>query len=124
MAAYITVMVTPATRRDNNTYKLIGVKMKRHSLITFLLTVMLFAATASASDVQFKADSAVADILFEYYGSEQYASYAVSEDGFVDITFASNIPDDLYSEILGRLKKHEDIDGVLAGSSGPACSLF
>ncbi len=98
--------------------------MKLHYLVTVFLAVMVFAAPVSASDEQFKADSAVADILFEYDGSEQYASYAVNEDGFVDITFASNIPDDLYSEILGRLKKHKDIDGVLAGSSGPACSLF
>ncbi|NIP56282.1 MAG: hypothetical protein GWO26_30715 [Phycisphaerae bacterium] len=98
--------------------------MKLHYLVTVFLTVVVFSAPVSASDAQFKADSAVADILFEYDGSEQYASYAINEDGFVDITFASNIPDDLYSEILGRLKKHKDIDGVLAGSSGPACSLF
>ncbi len=98
--------------------------MKRYSLVTVLLATLIFAAPVVASDAEYKADSAVADILFEYDGSEQYASYAVNEDGFVDITFASNIPDELYSEILGRLKKHKDIDGVLAGSSGPACSLF
>jgi hypothetical protein len=94
------------------------------SIIAVLLAMLSLATPAAASDAQFKADSAVADILFEYDGSEEYASYAVSEEGFVDITFARNIPDELYSDILNRLKNHEDIDGVLAGTSGPSCRLF
>lgn len=98
--------------------------MKLISRTVFLLAVLLTAAPAAAADAQYVADTAVADILFEYEGSDQFASYAVSEDGFVDITFASNIPDELYSEILGRLQNHADIDGVLAGTSGPACSVF
>ncbi len=89
-----------------------------------LLVVSILAAPVSASDAQFKADSAVADILFDYDGSEQFASYAVNQDGFVDITFSKNIPDTLYSEILQRLQNHADIDGVLAGTGGPSCRLF
>lgn len=98
--------------------------MKPLFLITALLALLLFTSPAAAEDAQFKADSAVADILFEYDGSDEFASYAVRESGFVDITFASNIPDELYGEILTRLRNHEDIDGVLAGTSGPACRLF
>lgn len=46
----------------------------------------------------------VADILFDYEGGETFASYLVRDDGFVEISFASNLPDDLYSTILNRLK--------------------
>lgn len=89
-----------------------------------MVCAIVFSISVQASDAQFAADSAVADILFEYDGSEEFASYVVSGDGFVDISFASNIPDELYSEILNRLQSHKDIDGVLAGTSGPACSIF
>jgi len=92
--------------------------------MTVLLSVLFFTSPVAANDAQYKADSAVADILFEYDGADEFASYSVRESGFVDITFASNIPDELYSEILNRLRNHGDIDGVLAGTSGPACRLF
>ena len=98
--------------------------MRKGLISCIVVVVALLAQPAMASDVQFRADSAVADILFEYDGSETYAAYAVGEDGFVDITFARNIPDELYSEILQRLKEDERISGVLAGTSGPSCSLF
>lgn len=98
--------------------------MKRLTLISVFVFTLFLALPSAANDAQFKADSAVADILFEYDGSDQFASYAVRESGFVDITFATDIPDELYSEILARLKAHEDIDGVLAGTSGPACGIF
>ncbi len=98
--------------------------MKNLLGICVLLLVFSSVLPVSASEIQFKADTAVADILFEFDGSETYASYVVGEDGFVDITFSRNIPDDLYSEILQRLKDDARITGVLAGSSGPSCSLF
>jgi hypothetical protein len=98
--------------------------MKKFLGICVLLLGFGLVMPVSASDAQFQADSAVADILFEYDGAETFATYAVAEDGFVDITFASNIPDELYSEILSRLQEHRAITGVLAGTSGPACSLF
>jgi len=70
------------------------------------------------------ADEAVANILFDYDGSFEFASYKVNETGFVDITFASNTPDSLYSEILNKLESHPAIDGVLSGKGGPTCELF
>ena len=89
-----------------------------------LLTFMLFAGLSYAESAGSKADLAVAEILFEYDGAEEFASYKVAEDGFVDITFAVNTPDSLYSEILGKLNSHTDINGVLAGKTGSFCSLF
>ncbi|MGM0678473.1 MAG: hypothetical protein ACQESY_01220 [Pseudomonadota bacterium] len=70
------------------------------------------------------ADEAVANILFDYDGSFEFASYKVDENGFVDITFASNTPASLYSEILDKLESHPAIDGVLSGKGGPSCDLF
>lgn len=98
--------------------------MRIPALPLLLFLSLQLPLAINASEVQFAADSAVAEILFEFDGSEMYASYAVGEDGFVDITFARNIPDDLYIEILHRLKDDERISGVLAGTSGPSCRLF
>lgn len=91
-----------------------------------LLAVVFFIAPAPAlaETAQLRADTAVAEILFDYDGAEEYASYVVREDGFVDITFARNMPDALYSEILQALNDNEHITGVLAGKTGPACRLF
>ena len=88
------------------------------------LSLLIWASPILAEDALLKTDAAVADILFEYDGSEEFTSYAVRESGFVDITFPSNMPDELYIEILNKLKSHPDIDGVLAGKSGPSCKLF
>jgi len=71
-----------------------------------------------------KADSAVANLLFEYDGSEEYATYKANEDGSVDLIFASNTPDDLYEDILTKLQNHPDITSVLASKGGPACKAF
>lgn len=92
--------------------------------VTVLAVAILFSIAVQADDAQFTADSAVADILFDYDGADEFASYSVNDSGFVEITFANNIPDELYSEILERLRNNKDIDGVLAGTSGPSCSLF
>ena len=89
-------------------------------LLIFLLTSLPVHSDSLAS----KADLAVAEILFDYDGSEEYASYRVADDGFVDVTFAVNMPDDLYSNILARLNSHPDIKGVLAGKTGTFCPLF
>lgn len=98
--------------------------MKRLSLYAVLLVFFSFSLPLVADDAQLRADSAVADILFDYDGSETFATYTVNDEGFVEITFARDIPDDLYSEILKKLRNHADIDGVLAGTSGPACGTF
>lgn len=86
--------------------------------------VLLCCTNVVHADELEKADAAVANILFDYDGANEFASYRVNDDGFVDILFASNTPDSLYSEILNKLEKHPDIHGVLAGRGGPACSLF
>lgn len=92
-------------------------------VVAMILLTLALVTPVSADKLQ-KADSAVANILFDYDGAQEFASYRVDENGFVDIVFARNMPDKLYSEILARLQNHPDIDGVLAGKGGPACSLF
>lgn len=79
---------------------------------------------AEEEDAQSKADRAVANLLFEYEGAEEFASYLIRTDGLADISFASNMPDALYSELLGKLQKHPDINGVIAGKGGRACRRF
>lgn len=76
------------------------------------------------ADEQSDAAAAVANILFEYDGSEEYASYKANDDGSVDLIFASNTPDKLYEDILSKLQNHSHISSVLAGKGGPVCSAF
>ena len=53
-----------------------------------------------------------------------FATYTVSNSGFVSISFASDMPDELYSEVLNELKTHPGIKGVLAGKSFPPCNAW
>lgn len=76
------------------------------------------------ADALDRADAAVAEILFEYDGSQEFATYKISESGDVEILFAVNMPDSLYAEIVTRLGKHKDINSVLAGKGGPSCGFF
>jgi len=76
-----------------------------------------------AEDAQSKTSTAVTSILFEYDAGE-FASYSIEDNGFLDITFARNTPDALYSEILNKLQNNPDIKGVLAGKGGGTCSRF
>ncbi|MDY6978837.1 MAG: hypothetical protein SV201_03100 [Pseudomonadota bacterium] len=98
------------------------------SILRYVLLPLCFIAlslpSVQAADRLQLADEAVANILFDYDGSFEFASYKVDENGFVDITFASNTPDSLYSEILNKLESHPEIDGVLSGKGGPTCDLF
>jgi hypothetical protein len=87
------------------------------------LIFCLFTFGVVADELE-KADSAVANILFDYDGSQEFASYMINDDGFVDITFATNTPDKLYGEILTKMQNHPDIDGVLSGKGGPICKLW
>lgn len=94
-----------------------------------LITALLFGLgvmpySAAEDSPMDKADAAVANILFDYEYSEEYASYVVKEDGFVDVTFAKNIPNELYSELVNKLNNHPDINGVLAGTTGAYCARF
>ena len=97
----------------------------------FILTFMLFPsifhltplAVAQDHGAEARADSAVSQILFNE-DADEFSSYRVKRDGFVDITFAINTPDIIYSNLLNKLKNHPDIKGVLAGKGGPACKRF
>lgn len=91
------------------------------AVLVFLAT--LVPATPILAD-QERADAAVADILFDYEGGSEFASYAVDDSGNVDMTLARDMPDDLYIEILDRLREHPHINGVLAGKTGSACGLW
>lgn len=94
-------------------------------ICTIALLAVLNAAPARAEeDAQSRSDRAVANLLFEYEGAEEFASYLIRPDGLADISFASNMPDALYSEILAKLQKHPDINGVIAGKGGHACKRF
>jgi len=76
-----------------------------------------------AADPETKSTDAVTAILFEYE-ADQFATYRISDKGYVDIVFARNTPDLIYSVILNKLLHHPDIPGVLAGKGGPTCTLF
>lgn len=98
-------------------------------IIRFITALALLSALSAVpawagEDAQSKADRAVANLLFEYDGAEEFASYLIRPDGLADISFASNMPDALYSELLAKLQKHPDINGVIAGKGGRACRRF
>ena len=100
----------------------------RNGIRGFFLAVLACAGLCGSlshadDDPVFKASAAVSNILFDY-DADQFASFAIRDDGFVDITFARNTPDALYSEMLGKLRAHPDIKGVLPGKGGPVCSQF
>lgn len=95
--------------------------MKRIILSIFF---MLVFSTVVVADELGRADAAVATILFEFDGSEEFATYRANDDGSVDLIFARNTPDALYEKILTRLQTHPDISSVLASKGGPACRLF
>jgi len=97
--------------------------MRRAVLLLALLGGLMGGGPAVAEDAVSKASAAVSGVLFDYDGDE-FASYAIRDSGFVDITFASNTPDALYGEILNKLQMHPDIKGVLSGKGGPVCSRF
>ena len=98
----------------------------RRYIVRVAVLVYAFACVSpafAADDAQSKAESAVANILFEYDFGSEFASYRVNDNGFVDLIMARNTPDDIYAQILTRMKNHPDIDGVLASKTGPACKI-
>ena len=92
--------------------------MKACRVIILLACFLTVGSIAHADELE-SADLAVANILFEYDGSEEYASYKANEDGSVDLIFASNTPDTLYEDILNKLQNHPHISSVLAGVERP-----
>ena len=97
--------------------------MKQLRIIILLLCSLSLSSPLQADELD-KADAAVANVLFEYDGSEEYASYKANEDGSVDLIFANNTPDTLYEDIITKLQNHPDITSVLASQGGPACKAF
>lgn len=98
-------------------------KVAPYLLAAFMTFNVVGASRVLAEDALSKTSSAVANILFEH-DADEFASYSIKDNGFLDITFARNTPDALYSEILNKLQKHPDIKGVLAGKGGPSCPRF
>lgn len=91
--------------------------------VLFIFTFVSAWPVYAEGDAQAMADKAVANILFDFeYGSE-VASYRVNEDGFVNMEFARNTPDKLYGDILTKIKNHQDVKGVLASKTAPACAI-
>ena len=97
--------------------------MKNMTLILVVI-VAFISSNLLAEELSARADLAVANILFEYDDASDFATYQVNEEGLVDIVFARNMPDALYSELLNKLENDPNIKGVLAGRGGPACTLW
>ena len=100
--------------------------LSRIKTLLFVFAMLAGAAgpaIADENDPESKAGSAVANILFDTDASE-FVSYKTKSDGSVDVTFANNTPDAIYSDILNKLQTHPDIKRVLAGKNGPRCSRF
>lgn len=88
------------------------------------LALVLTGTPALADSAESKASEAVANVLFDFDGSNEFVSYVVRPDGYVDAVFANNTPDALYNEVVEKLRANKDIQGVLAGRGGPTCSRF
>lgn len=87
------------------------------------VALQICVPAAAEGDPLSKATSAVTEVIFDY-NAEEFVTYNVRDNGYLDITFARNTPDPVYNEMLEKLRKHPDIKGVLAGKGGPACSRF
>ena len=101
-------------------------KFTSYLLAALMVYGISTASTALAEDfkdLNSKATDAVTEILFDA-DIDNLATYKISEKGFLDITFAKNTPDLLYSVMLNKFLHHPDIKGVLAGRGGPSCSHF
>lgn len=98
-------------------------KLSPYLLIAFIAFAGFVQIPVRAEDPASAASTAVSGILFDYEADE-FASYVINDKGYVNITFARNTPDALYSEILNKLQTHPGIKSVLAGRGGPACSRF
>jgi hypothetical protein len=70
------------------------------------------------------AEDALTEILWDYENSFEFVHYSVADSGHIDMTFASDTPNELYVEIITKAKNHPDISSVLAGKNGAVCGLF
>jgi len=98
--------------------------MKKQSLVIILVLVLFPMQVMFAESGNDKAYTAVTHVLFDYDVSFEYTTFKVRRRGHVDITFAENTPDNLFVEIVRKLKKHPDIKSVLASKGGSSCARF
>ncbi len=93
-------------------------------ILILLISLSLFSNFCIAESKYDKAHSAISFILFDYDNVNEFITFKIRNSGYIDLSFANNIPDDLFLEIIQKLKKHPDVKGVLAGRGGPTCSLW
>ena len=98
-------------------------KIKLSGFLFYIIFNLFITGFVLAADKESKSTDAVTAILFDHE-AEEFATYKISSKGYVDITFASNTPDLIYSVILNKLLHHPDIPEVLSGKGGPACARF
>lgn len=93
------------------------------SLSSLTLLVLLSGCVTQSSltkeemATQYRADTAVANILFDQELNDA-ASYNVRKDGFVVVEFSGSVPTDKYTKAVGILRSSPDINGVRAEQAG------
>jgi len=92
-------------------------------LILLLALTTTSCATHTTTPEALASEDALAHILFDY-DADAFTAYSIRRDGVIDITFARDVPDGLYSEMMDDLRQHPDVRGVRSARTGPACSLF
>jgi len=85
---------------------------------------ILFSASTSFADNQITLD-AIDEVLFDYdtVGME-FINYKVTSTGHVSLTVDESVPDDLYVELIQKLRAHKEIRSVLAGRGDICSSTF
>lgn len=81
----------------------------RHLIAVLFPLLVALPALAGQSE----SENALTNILFDE--NMENVSYALRDDGFVDILFGLAVSDKDYIRIVERLRKHPDIPGVLSG---------
>ena len=93
-------------------------------LVLSLAIALTGCATTHANTPEALAsEDALSQILFDHE-ADAFTAYNMRRSGRVDITFARDVPDGLYSEMMDDLRAHPDIRGVRSARTGPACGLF
>ena len=92
-------------------------------LVLFLALIMTGCATQTTTPEALASQDALAHILFDH-DADAFTAYSIRRNGVIDITFARDVPDGLYSEMMVDLRDHPDIRGVRSARTGPACGLF
>ena len=88
-----------------------------------ILAIML-VSPACLADNRITLD-AIDEVMFDYdtIGYE-FVNYKVVSEGNVSLTVDESVPDDLYVELIQRLRAHKDIRSVLAGRDNVCGTAF